>query len=249
MRGKYQHKLCNTERWYHPEHPRPRYESNVTIQTLETTPIDSLVTIDSRGLPSSSTANLDEGTIFKFLWVLVQIIVQIIGWLFGCAAVLLCAFRARKAVDNSLKYSGPEGTRSQRSCVSIDECSEAGLELNPRSTRSDTSSPASNSFSLSLRPSIKSFFNWATKDQSQLYAQLPNESSSCDSGSGTHVEVHDSDEIPGTHVEASDSDEIESDIEIWRNSHSMMFVVDSNLEIIVWSKGMTRVGVVWLVDS
>ena len=196
MRGKYQHKLCNTERWYHPEHPRPRYESNVTIQTLETTPIDSLV------LPLPSTANLDEGTIFKFLWVLVQIIVQIIGWLFGCAAVLLCAFRARKAVDNSLKYS---------SCVSIDECSEAGLELNPWSTRSDTSL-ASKSTAFSLPGGL-----------------------SCDSGSGTYVEVH-------------DPDEIVSEVEIWRNSHSMMFVLDSNLEMLVWSEGMTRVGVVWLVD-
>lgn len=85
------------------------------------------------------------------------------------------------------------------------------MELNPWSTRSDTSL-ASKSTAFSLPGGL-----------------------SCDSGSGTYVEVH-------------DPDEIVSEVEIWRNSHSMMFVLDSNLEMLVWSEGMTRVGVVWLVD-
>ena len=108
------------------------------------------------------------------------------------------------------------------------------MELNPWSKKSDTS-PASKSTASSLRPSIKGFWNWATREQLELYAQVPNGSSSSDSGSGICVEVH-------------DPDEIASEVEIWRNSHSMIFVLDSNLEMLVWSEGMTRVGVVWLVD-
>ena len=46
-------------------------------------------------------------------------------------------------------------------------------------------------------------------------------------------------------VELTNLDEITKQLETWRDSHSMLFVLDGNLQMLVWSEGMIRVGSVW----
>ena len=46
-------------------------------------------------------------------------------------------------------------------------------------------------------------------------------------------------------VEVTNLDEITNELETWRDSHSMLFVLDGNLQMLVWSEGMIRVGSVW----
>ena len=77
-----------------------------------------------------------------------------------------------------------------------------------------------------------SLWGWATQDAPELYSLVPTETSNGDLDSSPSAKVHDRDDIP-------------SGVEIWRNSHSMIFVFDSNLEMLVWSEGMTRVRIVW----
>ena len=45
--------------------------------------------------------------------------------------------------------------------------------------------------------------------------------------------------------ELTNLDEITNELETWRNSHSMLFVLDRNLQMVVWSEGMIKVGSVW----
>ena len=78
----------------------------------------------------------------------------------------------------------------------------------------------------------RGLWGWATQGAPELYSLVPTEISNGDLDSSPSAKVHDLDDIP-------------SGVEIWRNSHSMIFVLDSNLEMLVWSEGMTRVRIVW----
>ena len=46
-------------------------------------------------------------------------------------------------------------------------------------------------------------------------------------------------------VEVTNLDEIKNELKTWRDSHSMLFVLDWNLQMLAWSEGMIRVGSVW----